>query len=45
MRFSENARLINDWGWSAEGIAVFKGVPFMTSKGPVTGSIPNAHVK
>ena len=28
-----------------DGVAVFKGIPMMTSKGPVTASIPNAHVK
>lgn len=30
---------------SADGVAVYKGIPFMTSKGPVTASIPNATVK
>ena len=28
----------------AGGVANYKGVPFMTSKGPVTASIPNAMV-
>ena len=28
----------------AEGVANYKGVPFMTTAGPVTASIPNAHV-
>jgi hypothetical protein len=32
-------------GCGADGVAVFKDIPFMTSKGPVTASIPNAAVK
>ncbi len=27
-----------------DGVANYKGVAFMTSAGPVTASIPNAHV-
>lgn len=30
--------------FAAEGTPTYKGVPFMTSKGPVTSTIPNAHV-
>ena len=28
----------------ADGIAVYKDIPFMTELGPVTSTIPNAHV-
>ena len=28
----------------AEGVANFKGVPFMTTKGPVTATVSNATV-
>lgn len=29
----------------AEGVAKFKGIPFMTSDGPCKSSIPNASIK
>ncbi|KIZ05283.1 hypothetical protein MNEG_2672 [Monoraphidium neglectum] len=37
-------KLLPDLTTDASGNPVFKGVPFMTSKGPVTSTIPNAHV-
>ncbi len=37
-------RLFPDLTTNGDGIATYKGVPFMTSAGPVTASIPNAHV-
>ena len=30
---------------AAGGLCTYKGVPFMTSKGPCTATIPNAHIK
>ncbi|KAK2076922.1 hypothetical protein QBZ16_005150 [Prototheca wickerhamii] len=29
---------------SAEGVCTYKGVPFMTSQGPITATIPGAHI-
>ncbi|BDA44302.1 probable aminoacyl tRNA synthase complex-interacting multifunctional protein at C-terminar half [Coccomyxa sp. Obi] len=38
-------KLAPDLLTNADGVAVYKSIPFMTSKGPVTASIPNATVK
>lgn len=37
-------RLLPDMTTDAAGVPGFKGRPFMTSKGAVTSTIPNAHV-
>ncbi|KAF6263252.1 hypothetical protein COO60DRAFT_1624675 [Scenedesmus sp. NREL 46B-D3] len=37
-------RLFPDLTTNADGTPTYKGVPFMTSKGPVSSTIPNAHV-
>ncbi|KAK9821000.1 hypothetical protein WJX81_008473 [Elliptochloris bilobata] len=37
-------KLAPDLQTDAQGVANFKGVPFMTTAGPVIASIPNAHV-
>lgn len=38
---------VNEYVWllCAEGIAVYKNIPFMTSQGPITSSLPNAVVR
>ncbi|KAK9808921.1 hypothetical protein WJX72_006429 [[Myrmecia] bisecta] len=38
-------KIAPDLATDAIGVANYKGVPFMTSNGPVTSSIPNASVK
>ncbi|EIE26032.1 nucleic acid-binding protein [Coccomyxa subellipsoidea C-169] len=38
-------KLADDLVTNADGLAVYKGIPFMTGKGPVTASIPNASIK
>ena len=38
-------RIAPDLVTDAAGTAMYKGVPFMTSKGPLTSAIVNAHVK
>lgn len=37
-------RLFPDMRTNAEGVPCYKGVPFMTSKGPATSPVPNAAV-
>ncbi|WIA41370.1 hypothetical protein OEZ86_004962 [Tetradesmus obliquus] len=37
-------RLFPDLTTAADGTPTYKGVPFMTSKGPVASTLPNAHV-
>lgn len=37
-------RLFPDLQTNADGVPTYKGVPFMTSKGQVTSTLPNAHV-
>lgn len=31
--------------WHAEGVAVYKDIPFMTSQGPITSSLAEAKVR
>lgn len=38
-------RIAPDLQTDAAGVANYRGVPFMTSKGPVTSRLVNAHVK
>jgi len=38
-------RIAPDLVTDAAGTAMYKGVPFMTSKGPLMSTIVNAHVK
>ncbi|WIA21084.1 hypothetical protein OEZ85_005404 [Tetradesmus obliquus] len=37
-------RLFPDLTTAADGTPTYKGVPFMTTKGPVASTLPNAHV-
>lgn len=37
-------RLFPDLKTSADGTPMYKGAPFMTSKGPVTSTLPNGSV-
>ena len=38
-------RIAPDLQTDASGVANYRGVPFMTSKGPITSSLTGAHVK
>lgn len=38
-------RLFPDMRTDAKGVATFKGVPFMTSKGPITSTVASGWVK
>lgn len=38
-------RIAPDLQTDAAGVANYKGVPFMTSAGPVTSRLVNAHIK
>ena len=38
-------RIAPDLQTDAAGVANYKGVPFMTSKGPITSVLVNSHVK